>query len=130
MSMLLLALLVVAMLPYLAKAPVAKAMHQLGGYDNHHPRAQQGKLTGLGQRATAAHCQAHGVDRAARAVGSTAQGCAAARRRTMPGETQPRRSCAHGAALELMSRNTSTTWERLRAHLHTTQLIGGIHRSL
>ncbi|MFN6972274.1 MAG: MAPEG family protein [Rheinheimera sp.] len=55
MSMLLLALLVVAMLPYLAKAPVAKAMHQLGGYDNHHPRAQQAKLTGLGQRATAAH---------------------------------------------------------------------------
>jgi carboxypeptidase Taq len=32
--------------------------------------------------------------------------------------------------LELMSRNTSTTWERLRAHLHTTQLIGGIHSSL
>ena len=55
MSALLLALLVVAMLPYLAKIPVAKAMHQLGGYDNHHPRAQQAKLEGLGQRATAAH---------------------------------------------------------------------------
>lgn len=55
MSGLLLALLVVALLPYLAKIPVAKAMHQLGGYDNHHPRAQQAKLEGLGQRATAAH---------------------------------------------------------------------------
>ena len=29
-----------------------------------------------------------------------------------------------------MSRNTSTAWVRLRAHLHTTQLIGGIHSSL
>lgn len=55
MSALLLALLVIALLPYLAKIPVAKAMHQLGGYDNHHPRAQQAKLAGLGQRATAAH---------------------------------------------------------------------------
>lgn len=55
MSMLLLALLIVVMLPYLAKVPVAKAMHQLGGYDNHHPRAQQAKLEGIGQRATAAH---------------------------------------------------------------------------
>jgi uncharacterized MAPEG superfamily protein len=55
MSALLLALLVVALLPYLAKIPVAKAMHQLGGYDNHHPRAQQAKLEGLGGRATAAH---------------------------------------------------------------------------
>ncbi len=55
MSALLLALLVVALLPYLAKIPVVKAMHQSGGYDNHHPRAQQAKLEGLGQRATAAH---------------------------------------------------------------------------
>jgi uncharacterized MAPEG superfamily protein len=55
MSMLLLALFIVVMLPYLAKVPVAKAMHQLGGYDNHHPRAQQAKLEGIGQRATAAH---------------------------------------------------------------------------
>jgi hypothetical protein len=29
-----------------------------------------------------------------------------------------------------MSITPSTTWERLRAHLHTTQLIGGIHSSL
>ena len=29
-----------------------------------------------------------------------------------------------------MSTTPSTTWERLRAHLHTTQLIGGIHSSL
>ncbi len=55
MSALLLALLAVMLLPYLAKIPVAKAMHQLGGYDNHHPRAQQVKLEGVGQRATAAH---------------------------------------------------------------------------
>lgn len=55
MSMLLLALLIVALLPYLAKIPVAKAMHQLGGYDNHQPRVQQAKLEGLGGRATAAH---------------------------------------------------------------------------
>jgi uncharacterized MAPEG superfamily protein len=55
MSALLLALLMVVLLPYLAKIPVAKAMHQLGGYDNHHPRAQQAKLEGVGQRATAAH---------------------------------------------------------------------------
>lgn len=40
---------------YLCKGPVAVAMNRLGGYDNHHPRAQQAKLTGWGARATAAH---------------------------------------------------------------------------
>jgi uncharacterized MAPEG superfamily protein len=55
MSGLLLVLLIVALLPYLAKIPVAKAMHQDGGYDNHHPRAQQARLQGVGERATAAH---------------------------------------------------------------------------
>ena len=40
---------------YLTKAPIAVAMHQTGGYDNHHPRAQQSTLTGWGARALAAH---------------------------------------------------------------------------
>lgn len=47
---------IAALLIYLAKVPVAKAMSQEGrGYDNHHPRAQQARLTGLGARAYAAH---------------------------------------------------------------------------
>ncbi|MFG0380639.1 MAPEG family protein [Pseudomonas sp. zbq_18] len=46
-----------AVLIFLAKAPVAKAMAEEGGgrYDNHHPRAQQARLTGFGARALAAH---------------------------------------------------------------------------
>jgi uncharacterized MAPEG superfamily protein len=40
---------------YLTKLPVAVAMHQAGGYDNRHPRAQQSTLTGWGARALAAH---------------------------------------------------------------------------
>jgi len=49
-------LLISALLIFLAKAPVAKAMQQQsGGYDNHHPRAQQARLTGFGERALAAH---------------------------------------------------------------------------
>lgn len=45
-----------ALLIYVAKMPVAKAMNaEAGGYDNRHPRAQQGRLTGLGARAYAAH---------------------------------------------------------------------------
>lgn len=40
---------------YLTKAPLAYAMQQAGGYDNHHPRAQQAALTGWGARALAAH---------------------------------------------------------------------------
>lgn len=47
--------LIAALLPYIAKVPVAYAMHKLGGYDNQHPRAQQAKLTGFGARALAAH---------------------------------------------------------------------------
>lgn len=47
---------IAALLIYLAKVPVAKAMSAEGsGYDNNHPRAQQGRLTGLGARAYAAH---------------------------------------------------------------------------
>lgn len=46
-----------AILIFLAKAPVAKAMAEEGGgrYDNRHPRAQQARLTGFGARALAAH---------------------------------------------------------------------------
>lgn len=45
-----------AVLIFLARIPVAKAMKaDAGGYNNHHPRAQQAALTGLGARALAAH---------------------------------------------------------------------------
>lgn len=40
---------------YGTKIPIALAMQQVGGYDNHHPRAQQAALTGWGARALAAH---------------------------------------------------------------------------
>lgn len=47
---------IAALLIYLAKLPVAKAMNaEAGGYDNHHPRVQQARLSGLGARAHAAH---------------------------------------------------------------------------
>ncbi len=55
MATILWALFVIALLPYLTRIPVARAMHQLGGYDNHLPRAQQARLEGLGARANAAH---------------------------------------------------------------------------
>lgn len=55
MASILWALFAVALLPYLARVPVARAMNQLGGYDNHLPRAQQARLEGLGARANAAH---------------------------------------------------------------------------
>lgn len=46
-----------ALLIFIAKVPVAKAMAEEGGgrYDNRHPRAQQARLTGFGARALAAH---------------------------------------------------------------------------
>lgn len=46
-----------ALLIFVAKAPVAKAMAEEGDgrYDNRHPRAQQARLTGFGARALAAH---------------------------------------------------------------------------
>ena len=45
-----------ALLIFLAKAPVARAMQQESGvYDNHHPRSQQARLSGFGARALAAH---------------------------------------------------------------------------
>lgn len=55
MTILIYCLFAALLLPYLAKIPVAVAMHQLGGYDNNHPRAQQARLTGFGARALAAH---------------------------------------------------------------------------
>ncbi|WP_371373245.1 MAPEG family protein [Thalassotalea aquiviva] len=48
-------LIIAALLPYLAKIPLAIAMNKSGGYDNNHPRAQQANLQGFGARALAAH---------------------------------------------------------------------------
>ena len=44
-----------ALLIYVARMPVAKAMKEQGGYNNHLPRQQQAQLTGYGARALAAH---------------------------------------------------------------------------
>ena len=55
MTTLIICLFIAALLPFIAKIPVAIAMHRLGGYNNKHPRAQQAKLTGFGARALAAH---------------------------------------------------------------------------
>ncbi|KJZ33925.1 MAPEG family protein [Pseudomonas sp. B21-040] len=44
-----------ALLIYVARMPVAKAMKEQGGYNNHSPRQQQAQLTGFGARAVAAH---------------------------------------------------------------------------
>ena len=55
MHTLLTCLFIAMLLPYLAKGPVAWAMAKAGGYDNHHPRAQQAQLTGFGARALAGH---------------------------------------------------------------------------
>ncbi|MDM7859483.1 MAPEG family protein [Alteromonas sp. ASW11-36] len=55
MTIMLWCLLAIIVMPILAKAPLAYAMHQINGYDNAHPRDQQAKLTGFGARALAAH---------------------------------------------------------------------------
>lgn len=55
MDILLISLFIATLLPIVAKAPLAFAMFQAGGYDNKHPREQQDKLTGFGLRAKAAH---------------------------------------------------------------------------
>ena len=44
-----------ALLSMVTKAPLVKAQHDAGGYDNNHPRSQQATLSGWGQRALAAH---------------------------------------------------------------------------
>jgi len=46
---------IAAVLIYIARMPVSKAMKEQGGYNNHEPRAQQAQLTGVGARAVAAH---------------------------------------------------------------------------
>ncbi|MGE7960223.1 MAPEG family protein [Pseudomonas sp. NPDC089530] len=48
-------MLISALLIYVARMPVAKAMQEQGGYNNHLPRQQQAQLTGFGARAVAAH---------------------------------------------------------------------------
>lgn len=55
MTLLIVCLLIIVILPYLAKMPLGFAMHQSGGYDNNYPREQQAKLHGFGARALAAH---------------------------------------------------------------------------
>ena len=55
MDILIYCLLAAVLLPFVTKIPLAIAMHQLGGYDNKTPRAQQAKLDGFGARALAAH---------------------------------------------------------------------------
>ena len=40
-----------ALLIFVARMPVGKAMKEQGGYDNHLPRHQQAQLTGFGARA-------------------------------------------------------------------------------
>ena len=55
MTTLIICLFIAALLPLVAKVPVAFAMHKLGRYNNNHPRAQQAELPGFGARALAAH---------------------------------------------------------------------------
>lgn len=55
MQTVIICLFISALLPYLAKIPVAVAMKREGGYDNKHPRAQQSILQGFGARALAGH---------------------------------------------------------------------------
>ncbi|MCU1723028.1 MAPEG family protein [Pseudomonas sp. 5P_5.1_Bac1] len=47
--------LISAVLIFVARIPVSRAMKEQGGYDNHLPREQQARLTGLGARAVASH---------------------------------------------------------------------------
>ncbi|WP_317930693.1 MAPEG family protein [Halioxenophilus sp. WMMB6] len=56
MALIIASVIVAALLPLLAKAPMGYAQSKMaGGYDNHNPREQQKALTGLGLRALAAH---------------------------------------------------------------------------
>lgn len=51
-----LSLLLAVLLAYWPRALAGQVMSALpGGYDNHHPRDQQGRLEGRGRRALAAH---------------------------------------------------------------------------
>ncbi len=55
MTILIYCLFIALLLPFIAKVPLAIAMHKQGGYDNNHPRSQQNNLEGFGARALAAH---------------------------------------------------------------------------
>ena len=55
MAVMIICLLIVLIMPLIAKIPLAFEMHKLGGYDNRHPRQQHEQLTGFGARALAAH---------------------------------------------------------------------------
>ncbi|NVK24006.1 MAG: MAPEG family protein [Gammaproteobacteria bacterium] len=60
MNVIIFSLIIVTLLPFVAKTPLALAMKKhgggnLGGYDNQHPRQQQKQLTGFGARCLAAH---------------------------------------------------------------------------
>lgn len=55
MAVMLVCLLIVIIMPIIAKVPIAFVMHKQGGYDNRDPRVQQSQLTGFGARALAAH---------------------------------------------------------------------------
>lgn len=59
MSTLIWCLLIAGVLPIAAKAPVVYFQNRDHGYDNHHPRAQQQRLTGAGARAVAGHYNAY-----------------------------------------------------------------------
>ena len=58
MNTLLVCLFISLILPFLAKVPLALAMHRQGGYDNRLPRLQQQRLDAFGARANAAHYNA------------------------------------------------------------------------
>jgi len=58
MHVLIFSLIVASLLPYIAKIPLAVAMHKAGGYDNSHPREQQSNLQGFGARSLAGHLNA------------------------------------------------------------------------
>jgi len=55
MEVIIICAFIAVLLPYLAKAPLAIAMHKESKYDNNYPRAQQARLSGFGARALAAH---------------------------------------------------------------------------
>jgi uncharacterized MAPEG superfamily protein len=55
MTTLIICLIIAVLLPYLVKIPLSVAMHKAGGYNNHYPREQQGRLQGFGARAAGAH---------------------------------------------------------------------------
>lgn len=59
MYTLIICLMIVAILPMIAKVPLAYAMHNKGGYNNVYPRIQEESLTGFGARAYGGHQNSH-----------------------------------------------------------------------